>query len=448
MRRGRPGRWAAALLALAAGCAAPPARFRPHVIVVVVDCLRADHVGAYGYPRPTTPNLDRLAAEGIRFDAAYANGTWTKPSIATLFSGLYPAEHGLLRVGIPAGDELDTDTLAPEIPMLAASFSAAGYRTIAAVAQIHLKSEFGFSRGFGEYLWFSNLGAFRLNRRLFETLGPVASDRPVFAWLHYIDAHWPYRAGPGGPRPELGATAMNPEPPHEQTHETIRTWIAAHLNEANRRALAARYDHEVALVDAAIGDLVARLRSAGVLDDTLLVVTADHGEGFFEHGNLTHGFEPYEEVAHVPLIVRPPRRLGLPTGVRTTPVSHVDFAPTLLDLLGLPPLAGASGRSYAQVLAGREERQRAVLIQAETSNALRLGNLKVLRRDPDRIEVYDLSLDPGEHRDLAAGGCTGACAALAAQLEQRLRALGPRRPSGHGRFDADEVRRLRALGYL
>ena len=140
------------------------------------------------------------------------------------------------------------------------------------------------------------------------------------------------------------------EPPHEQTHATINAWTAAHLTEANRRALAARYDHEVAFADGAIGDLVARLRAAGVLDDTLLVVTADHGEGFFEHGSLMHGFEPYEEVSRVPLIVHPPRRLGLPAGVRSTPVSHVDFAPTLLDLLGLPPLAGASGRSYSKVL--------------------------------------------------------------------------------------------------
>jgi arylsulfatase A-like enzyme len=416
---------------------------------VVIDCLRADHVGAYGYPHPTTPNLDRLAAEGIRFEWSYANATWTKPSMATLFTGLYPSEHGLLRIGEPASDEIETDALPEGIPTIAERFAAAGYQPIAVVNQIHLKPEFGFGRGFEIYRWVKNRTGFDLNDDLFAALETgTRRGRPVFAWLHYIDAHWPYKRGRRGAPPELASARVRPEPPQEQSRAVIDAWVEEHLDERNRRALMTRYDREVAFADGALGDLVKRIEATGALDDTLLIVTSDHGEGFFEHGELMHGFRPYDEVARVPLVMRAPPRLGLPVGVRRTLVSHVDLAPTLLDLLGLPPLEGARGESYAEVLRGREEPGRSVVVQTELAPALRSGRHKLIARADGGVELYDLAADPAESKNLAAAGCAGACAELKAELDARLRAMGPTRAAGRGTFTKEEAEELRALGYL
>ncbi len=435
-------------LLLLAGCGRPAEPYRPDVLLVVMDCLRADHVGAYGYPRPTTPTLDRLASEGIRFESAYSNGTWTKPAMATLFTGLYPSEHGLLKVGTPAGDLTETDALADGIPMLAARFAAAGYRTIAAVNQIHLKPEFGFGRGFDDYQWVKGRSAIQLNRRVEKSVAAARPGQPVFAWVHYLDLHWPYRHFRKQRHPELGATEMDPEPPVEQGRDLIRGWVADHLTDENRKALAARYDREIRFDDEALADLLERFRAAGRLDNTFILVTADHGEGFYEHDKLMHGFEPYEEVARVPLILRPPSRMDLPSGVRRTIVSHVDLGATLLDLLGLPPLQGASGRSYVPVLEGRDDLERSVLIQTELTTALRKGRYKLIRHSNEKVELYDLQADPAEARDLAAAGCAGECIPLLAELERQLRALGPPRAGKRGTFTREETEELRALGYL
>lgn len=435
-------------LLLLAGCAPPPEPPRPNVLLVVMDCLRADHVGAYGYPRPTTPTLDRLASEGIRFESAYSNGTWTKPAMATLFTGLYPSEHGLLRDGSPASDLTEADALAEGMPMLAESFAAAGYHTIAAVNQIHLKPEFGFGRGFDDYHWIKERSALALNRLVAMSMAETQPGQPVFAWVHYLDLHWPYRPYRNRELPELGATAMSPEPPVRQGHARIANWSARHMTDKNRRALTARYDRRIRFSDDALADLLAVFRAAGRLDDTLILVTGDHGEGLYEHGKLMHGFAPYEEVAHVPLILWSPSRLGLPPGVRRTLVSHVDFAATLIDLLRLPSLAGVSGESYLPVLKGSDHAKRSVLIQTELTTALRLGRYKLIRHSDKKVELYDLLADPAEARNLAAEGCAAECVPLNAELERRLRTLDPPRALRRGTFTDAEAEELRALGYL
>jgi arylsulfatase A-like enzyme len=208
-----------------------------------------------------------------------------------------------------------------------------------------------------------------------------------------------------------------------------------------------RYDHEVATVDAALGALLKNLEDLGRLENTFVVVTADHGEGFFEHGEITHGFAPYDEVARVPMVIRPPRASTLPRGVRRSVVSHVDFSATILDLLGLEPLPGTDGTSYLEVLRGTES-ERSAILQAELSSGLRDGRFKLIQRVEGKVELYDLEKDPGETVDLAAAGCEDDCRRLLAELRERLRALGPPRSTGAGSFDAEEAEELRALGYL
>lgn len=426
-----------------------PAPFRPDIYLVVIDCLRADHVGAYGYPLPTTPNLDALAREGLRFDTAYTNATWTKPSMATLFSGRYPSEHGLLKVGAPPSDEIETDVFPDSVPTLAEALRSAGYRTIASVNQVHLGPDLGFGRGLDDYRWArGGRSASEVNEHFAAALATIPPGQPVYGWVHYIDAHWPYRSGRKEPIPALGDTAVSPMPPKDQSRDVIAAWTREHLDERNRRGLMARYDREVRAVDEAFGALVELLKKSGRYDDALIVVTSDHGEGFFEHGRLLHGFEPYEEVARVPLVMKVPKKLRLTPGPRSTAVSHVDFAPTLLDLLELPPFPDASGLSYLEVLRGVEDADRPVLLQAELSSALRRGDLKLLLRLDGTTELYDLASDPGERHDLARDGCDARCAALHAELATRLSQLKASPAGRRAPLASEDVETLRSLGYL
>lgn len=443
----------AALLLLVAACggrdaptrpAAPP----PDVVLVVVDALRADRLGAAGYAKAITPNLDRLAGEGVLFTRAYAHATWTKPSIATLFTSVYPSEHGLVRLGREEAGRFVTEKLPRAATTLAERFRAGGYQTLAVVNQVHLQEKLGFAQGFDRYEWRRGKSAFELNAILRDALAG-ADARPLFAWVHYLDVHWPYNSRlPGKRAPELGATAMAHEPP--QGLEWVEAWHREHYDEATAAALEARYDHEVAFVDAAIGELVEILAARGRWRDTLLLVTSDHGESFGAHGPLMHGHLPYEEQLHVPLLLRLPERPDRPTGRRAQPVGLVDVAPTLLDLAGLepgePPMRG---RSLRPAIEGAALDDRPVFAQTEGAWSVRRGDSKLIALETGGFELYDLAADPRERTNLAAGGCDGPCKELLQLLRAFRAELGePLHELDSDALTDEDVEELRALGYL
>ncbi|MEZ4598155.1 MAG: sulfatase, partial [Chloroflexota bacterium] len=256
-----PALLVASLLCLACAAPSPPADApRPDVVLIVVDALRADRLGAAGYPKPLTPNIDRLAAEGALFTEAYSQATWTKPSIATLMTSLYPTEHGLVRLGQtdPSG-RFVTDRLSRSATTLAERFRDAGYQTLAVVNQVHLQKKLGFAQGFDRFEWRRGKSAFELNA-IFGDLLDERDERPMFAWLHYLDVHWPYNSRlTGDAALDLGPTEMEHEPP--QGLQWVTAWQQEHFDDATRAALEVRYDQEVAFVDAAIGELVERLRA-------------------------------------------------------------------------------------------------------------------------------------------------------------------------------------------
>ncbi len=441
-----------AIGAFAGGCGfrgAPPPAPPPNVVVVVVDALRADRLGIAGYARALTPNLDRLAGQGVYFKNAYSQATWTKPSIATLMTSLYPTEHGLVRLGVgDAAGGFVTDRLPDEASTLAERFQSAGYRTFAVVNQVHLQGKLGFAQGFDSYQWRRGKTAFQLNG-IVESLLAEPDSRPLFAWVHYLDVHWPYLSRLRGPNaPDLGSTAMAHEPP--QGLDFVTAWARENLDASTRAALVTRYDHEVAYADAAIGELVGMLEAAGRYENTILVVTADHGESFGEHGPLMHGHLPHEEELRVPLVMRLPNRPERPSGARSTPVGLIDLAPTLLDLAGVPANPPAMhGVSLVPVLAGEEWAERPVFAQTDEGWSVRVGRLKLLAMSDGSYEHYDLQADPGERTNLAAGGCTGSCEQLLSQLRAlRVRLAAPA-PLGKAEpLGAEDVEELRALGYL
>ena len=420
----------------------------PNVLVILVDALRADHLGVGGYPLPTSPAIDRLAEEGVAFTSAFAHSSWTKPSIATLFTSLYPGQHGIDRVGVQEGDDYMTDILHEGYDTLAERFRAAGYSTIGVLNQVHLQDRFGFAQGFDHFEAVRGMGALKLNRKLLKQLEGVGSS-PFFAYLHYLDVHWPYTKRLAGKQDAFGSMDMVSEPP--QRGNRVADWVETLDSEADLDALVARYDQEVAFADAAIGELMLSLQAMGLYENTLVVVTSDHGEGFLEHDKLLHSFTPYDEVLHVPLVFRLPTSLPEPVPEVDAPAGLVDLMPTLLDLANLPPAAQAQGQSLVPLMQGESVPERWIFAESADAVAVRSSTHKLIRFHDGRVEFYDLVADPDEQSP-DTGACVDLCGRLAEQLVGHQRAMSEMRKigleGGTAILDEKELEELRSLGYL
>jgi arylsulfatase A-like enzyme len=442
-------------LGLAEPAAARPARM-PNVVLVSIDTLRADHLGCYGHENPTSPRIDALAASGTRFARAWSTSSWTLPSHVSMLSGRSLLGHGVLGEStIPAG-----------VPMLAEVLRGAGYRTAGFVSAPYLSSQFGFARGFDLYDDFSV--PFTPERESREQAQTTVSSpllypqverwlretarAPFFLFVHFFDVHYDYVPPPPYDTmfdPDYQGTMTG-----ENFHENPR--IRPGMPARDLEHLLALYDGEIRYVDGYIGRTLDLLAELGLADDTLVVLTADHGEEFLEHGDKGHHRTLYEEVVHVPLIVAWPGRL--PAGrVIDDPVSIVDVVPTVLELAGLGAPAGVEGMSLVAQMRGGPAPDREIvaeLYRKATLNmqvAVRRGDAKLIQslNFPQR-EFYDLASDPGEQRSRLGDGeparLTRDLARWLAATWPAHRALsaGPRTVAlDQGRVDA-----LRALGYV
>jgi arylsulfatase A-like enzyme/predicted Zn-dependent protease len=362
-------------------CGRAPAPSELSVILVTLDTTRADRIGAFGGTAVPTPNLDAVAREGAIFEQAISQVPLALPSHASMLTGRYPSSHGVHHNGLYRLRESETT--------LATRLRAAGFETAAFVAAYVLNRGFGLEQGFDTYddvdvnrfrggedqLFEAERTADQVNARVFDWLGRRRPGR-FFLWVHYYDPHEPYRP---------------PETPGRTLHGS-------------------GYDREISYVDACFGDLVKRLRDGGLLDRSVLVVVGDHGESLGEHGEDTHGYFLYDATLRVPFILRAPGLVprGLTVG---GPVELVDVAPTVLDLLGLPPLEKAQGKSLRPRIEGTDDGRLAVA-HAETLMPRLEYGLAALHmiRDPrykyieaPRPELYDIEKDPGERHDLASG---------------------------------------------
>ncbi len=440
---------------------------RPNVLVVIVDTLRADHLPAYGYRGGSTPALDALSEEAVRFEQAFANASWTRPSFASFLTGTRPAFHGVMSKAAALPTELTT---------LAEAFAAEGYKTGSVMTNFNVSSYFRFDQGFDDFLFLEPkypLGAgeneakvlpYQVLRRAVERVWALADYHPqesayrdaevvsdaALAWLGrqsktqpwlmvlgYMDPHDPYYA-----RPYTGeaiSRAANPNPPPE---------AAVRMREL--------YDQEITFWDGHFGRVLAGLKERGVLDDTLIVVTSDHGEEFQDHGGYWHGTTLYDEQLHVPLIVKLPR--GDRAGTRIGHwVESIDLMPTLLSYLGLPIPAEIQGGSLFE---GKHEALAEEDHQGNRLRALRVRDgteeHKLIEANPDNprglaaVELYRLDTDPGEDENLA-GADPPRAQALADRMETRLAEAreGKREAVEVDLAESDEAKaRLKALGYL
>jgi arylsulfatase A-like enzyme/Tfp pilus assembly protein PilF len=399
-------------------------RGAPNVLVISIDTLRADRVGSYGYKGAQTPNLDALAARGVRFADAATVTPLTLPAHASLLTGTFPAFHGIRDNG---GFYLPDDHVT-----VAELLHGAGYRTGAFVGAFVLDSRWGLAQGFETYFDDFDLsqanetGMDSVQRRGDEVIDRTIAwlnqdtDRPFFAWAHLYDPHAPYAA---------------PEP----------------FGSRFPRTLQGVYDAEVAWTDRQVGRLLSALESADRLDDTIVVVVGDHGESLGEHQEQQHGFFIYDAALRIPFIIAGP---GFPARVVADQVRIVDVLPTIVDRLGMPVPDRVQGKSLLGLVAGERLQ---LLALGETWYpryhygwselvAVRDGRFKFILA-PAR-ELYDVQADPGETSNLAASQPDRADA-----LERSLRAMvadvtGAAAQAGPRPVDPDVEQRLRALGYL
>ncbi len=353
----------------------------PSVIVYVIDCLRADHLGAYGARTGVSPRIDALAGAGIVFERAFACASWTKPAVGCLLTGLYPPRHG--------ARGLD-GRLSGEVPVVAEAFRRGGYTTLAWVANPVLDAAgFGYGRGFDSYteLAFTWKGrgvndvptdAAEITDRALQWVAAHPGQR-FMMYLHSLDLHYPYQRRMPIPPP----AKASPERPVDL------------------------YDSEIAYTDREVGRLVDGLALQGLADDVVLVVTADHGEEFGEHGTDRHGHTLFNSLLAVPLVVRLPRSAAAGRRV-VTPVSQTDIPQTVLDLAGLPTLPAADGRSVRPEIEGRSPERRAIFAeqlspQGELIYAVVRDPHKLIQQmlpEPHEM-LFDIRRDMAERNNLA-----------------------------------------------
>lgn len=443
---------------------------RPSVIVVSLDTLRADHLSCYGYGRETSPVLDGFAREALRFEDASSQASGTLPSHLSIFTSLEPTQFRISRDDGLNGDQMHTRLRLPDaVTTVAEVLRDQGYATAAFTDGGFVAGRFGLDQGF-EIFDESN-GSERGLRRTIQSVAAYlqvrgsdpGAEKPLFLFVHTYDAHAPYRA----PAPfgrwfsKASYEDLQRSLGFEPTPENLSLHRSS-LTPSDVEEVRALYDNGVRAVDAAMDELFGLLRRSGLYEDSLLIVLSDHGEEFLEHGDFNHGRTVYQELVHVPLLMRLPQGRG---GGRVVPapVPLLDVAPTILDVCGAPVPEQFEGRSLLSWLdaeSGAASNARRTLYfespnVARGVNGLRAGPWKVIHNGRDReTELYDLRSDPGEHDDLA-GKSPDVRGALVAELSDRVgnaEAHGKARGwfaiggAAAGATPAS-LERLRALGY-
>jgi len=464
-----------AVLVLALGsvqCRRAPHPSGPNVLILVVDALRADHLGLYGYSRDTTPRLDEYARGGVVFDRAYSQASATLPSVCTMFTSLYPTDHAV-REGGPL-------VLSEDFTTLAEILKDSGYRTgffsANALFGYNVSGDderwsLGFEQGFEEFFVApgSHSGYVRaqtLNERALKWITRRGSRKPFFAYIHYMDPHIPY--DPPAEFRDLFPNSYEGE--IDWGKRMLKLWASGEsIPEEARQHLISLYDAEIAYADHCVAQMLGSLDAAGALSDTLVIVTADHGEAFHEHDGIwVHGLGLYEELIRVPLlVVAPNAEVGTEPSRIGSVVGLIDLMPTILDYAKVPSqrrpatMRGLNLRTLLQDKRATLERDGIAAElnyalrpegdpQAFTVRALVTERLKLIEinrpGEPARTLLFDLKQDPLEQRSLHDDPSSSEqVELLSAQLDLVLGGQGesPVRPLPKRVRD-----RLRALGYL
>jgi len=453
-----------------------PGGRQPNVVVFLIDTLRADRLGVYGYDKPTSPRIDALARQSTVFTHCYAAAPWTLPSVVSLMTSQFSCEHGVV---------IDGQAVSTSTKTVAERMKQAGYQTASFYANPYAGPISGLDRGF-DHCAFHRFA----DGEVLDAWLDTAGDEPFFLYIHNIEPHDGFLApqrlvAEFGSVPQARMDAIGkmlqkyrqltradfaagrPVGTTDNTDEQTQLMrqLAGHLDEIN-----VMYDAAVRLADERVGSVIDALKRRGVWDDTIFIVTADHGQEFYEHGGWQHDQSEYEELVHVPLIVRQPPGTAHVDKLDAI-VSLVDVAPTLTGALGLESPPTWRGRSwYAALRPGappvpddnpvipsirinRKKYYRPYKeSRGDTNIVARLGSWKGIHDvEIDKYELYDLAADPGEQHDVAADH-PDLVAQLRAASGPWLRACvaAGAGQSGESAGKMNDVvrERLRSLGYI
>jgi arylsulfatase A-like enzyme len=440
---------------IAAGCDSS-SRPRPNVILITIDTLRADRLSCYGHTRETTPFLDQLARDGIRFSRAYSNASWTAPAVVSLLTGLLPTTHGVEHGIIENRTDVVNQEIVPgEARMWAEVLQRAGYRSFGITANGHLDPRFGFDRGFERYRCIGFADAAGVKQVLASWQQEIVESHPYFLWVHLFDPHAPYRFHPSAMRDYHPQFRRIPKKVRDRLQkELVPEYLKlAKVTEGSERFryVNALYDGEVRYTDTVIQEIFEVLP---VSSRDLVFVTSDHGEEFLEHQKFGHGNTLYEEVVKVPLIVRLPDAESAGVVVDRA-VSLVDLLPSVLDYLGIAIPVELQGQSFLPLLRGGDSSPRFILTSlsrfpALKTKSLTLGSWKYVHHyaDPEQTGLFELSRDPGEQRNLLHRRIELAESLERLLFELETQAQQRRLKPGTQVLTPEEVERLKALGYL
>jgi len=406
------------LLFLGASCAEGAKSTEKNLVLIVVDTLRADHMSLHGYERPTTPKLDAFASErGVVFENARSSASWTKASVASIFTGLDPRQHRV---------QTHIDFLHSSFRTLAQTFGEAGFQTHGIQSNLYLLSGFGFDKGFIDYedslssaveggtiaTHDTSTGG-AVNERALAWLDERDADQPFFLYVHHYEPHHEYLTEEASFLPPL-ASAEDAARRLLLAEASMDELVGGvdRLTPADIDYLAARYDSEILFQDRLLGELFDGLKERGLFENSIIVVTSDHGEEFMEHGGVSHQNDKlFDELLRVPLVIASPEAVATR---RVAPVGLADLGSTLLELCGVesPDFPGSSfaGAIVAHSPPTGEVVSHGMLPKGSFGSeadselvSLVKGKWKLIQdRVSGQVMLFDLEADPGERNDLSA----------------------------------------------
>jgi arylsulfatase A-like enzyme len=423
----------------------------PLIVLITIDALRADRLGVYGYDRPTSPHIDRLARESVVIGDAIAHAPYTKASVASLMTGLYPTAHKTFTVSASFADAMDghvgrtlptTDVLPASVTTLAEALKERGYATAAITSNPFLIADFGFAQGFDRFEFLGGGEVAVADAVLTRALDTVATATgPLFLWVHLMEPHSPY-APPEEHRRELPPVGpVRPIPADVQVPDYL-----AEQRSNDARVYESLYEAEIRSADAALGCFFDALRDRPAWRSTVVVITSDHGEQFLDHGGLEHNTNLYDELIRVPLIIRAPD--ATPRYVDAQ-AQLVDVLPTIVGLAGGRPINGINGQDLQPLLRGESlppEPAYAELVGHQ--RAVRTREWKLIVGPGDNRELYALTRDPGEQFTVDHPKQMAAMEEMLERISANAARLGSRISGATTSVDDETRRKLGALGYV
>jgi arylsulfatase A-like enzyme len=431
----------------------------PTVVVFLLDTVRRDAFGCYGHPDDPTPNIDAVAAEGIKFDQAVSPSGWTLPAVASMMTGTWPTVHGAMGRGVRL------TTIRPELPMATEVIKEAGFETVGFANAAFVSPMVGMDRGFDlfDHRYSYNWDA----RNADETIDAAIAElrkrktKPSFYFIHLFDAHLDYGAPAEYTERFTGGRNLPPTPLKLEAILDLQSGPDRRDPPAAEdiRYVRGTYDAEVAFADANVGRFIDELKKLGLYDNSTIVITSDHGEEFWEHGGFEHGHTLYDELVVVPLVIKPPSAVETAERVVGSQVRLLDVMPTVFEFLSITKPTSFEGVSLVTYMTGETDDDLNALCESTLYGpmyiALRGPRYKYIQRLDATGDgggaLFDWRADPGETKDLS-GDMPGVADELMAELvrwssQNAARARNMSKPKVVDLSPA-RIRQLRSLGYI